>query len=296
MRSVTARPAQLFVALAEEGVHDGPIADGVAHHYLDAMFPGPGYARARLHALSDAGGIDSRRRRPAVSIVDSAATTAKSVREQLRATRLAHVRRARLDPLPGHRRCRALRPRRQPLPRPRGARGRSRTNRSVEATRAASKAAAAAQHPRARHLLRSRPSRRRDRRDRQEFASAVRHGTASTTRKVRPSRSAPVSPGASIERPLGSKSLHAAFHAPAVVGARDHFLSGVAALVERDSADDVEVEHLRDEGFGGREHRPAECLARCRARAGARHRRSPGASARAQFHFGDAARTSRAAR
>ena len=39
---VTARAAQVFVALAEEGMHEGPIAESVAHHYLDSVFDPPG--------------------------------------------------------------------------------------------------------------------------------------------------------------------------------------------------------------------------------------------------------------
>ncbi|MDB6011964.1 MAG: murI [Gammaproteobacteria bacterium] len=35
---VIAQPTQLFVALAEEGLHEGPIADSVARHYLDPIF------------------------------------------------------------------------------------------------------------------------------------------------------------------------------------------------------------------------------------------------------------------
>jgi glutamate racemase len=39
---VVAQPTQLFVALAEEGLHEGPIADSIARHYLDPVFPHPG--------------------------------------------------------------------------------------------------------------------------------------------------------------------------------------------------------------------------------------------------------------
>ncbi len=96
---VTARAAQVFVALAEEGMHEGPIADAVARHYLDAIFDPPGaqpgvsaaprHARARLHALSYAGECDSGGGWAlGVRIVDSAATTAKVVREQLAGARL----------------------------------------------------------------------------------------------------------------------------------------------------------------------------------------------------------------
>lgn len=93
---VVAHPAQLFVALAEEGLHHGPIADSLARHYLDPLFgttmsrdtPGerlstpdtlvlgcthfPMLASAIRTAVG-----------PDVRIVDSAATTARSVRETL---------------------------------------------------------------------------------------------------------------------------------------------------------------------------------------------------------------------
>jgi glutamate racemase len=36
--SVVAQPAQLFVALAEEGLYEGPIAESIARHYLDPLF------------------------------------------------------------------------------------------------------------------------------------------------------------------------------------------------------------------------------------------------------------------
>ena len=95
---VSARAAQVFVALAEEGMHEGPIAESVAHHYLDSVFdpPGalPGVSTAPdtlvlgcTHFPMLAGAI-----RAAVGsgirIVDSAATTAKVVREQLAGARL----------------------------------------------------------------------------------------------------------------------------------------------------------------------------------------------------------------
>ena len=35
---VIAQPTQLFVALAEEGLHQGPIADSIARHYLEPLF------------------------------------------------------------------------------------------------------------------------------------------------------------------------------------------------------------------------------------------------------------------
>jgi glutamate racemase len=95
---VSARATQLFVALAEEGMHEGPIADAVAHHYLDAMFDPPGAAPGVTvapdtlvlgctHFPMLAGAIRSALG-SSVRIVDSAATTAKSVREQLAVARL----------------------------------------------------------------------------------------------------------------------------------------------------------------------------------------------------------------
>ena len=84
---VVAQAAQLLVALAEEGLHEGPIASSVARHYLDPMFHGAGAAPDTLvlgcthfpllaPAIRAAVGPDIR-------IVDSAATTANSVRELL---------------------------------------------------------------------------------------------------------------------------------------------------------------------------------------------------------------------
>ena len=95
---VNARAAQVFVSLAEEGLHEGPIAEAVAHHYLDSIFDPPG-AVPGVSAAPDTlvlgcthfpmlasairAAIGS-----SVRIVDSAATTAKSVREQLAGARL----------------------------------------------------------------------------------------------------------------------------------------------------------------------------------------------------------------
>ena len=106
---IVALPTQLFVALAEEGLHRGAIADNVARHYLDPLFNSPdspcsgGRAPASpgtpeppcpdtlvlgcthfpmlTEAIRTAVG-------PNVRIVDSAATTARSVREMLDLQRL----------------------------------------------------------------------------------------------------------------------------------------------------------------------------------------------------------------
>ena len=97
---VTARAASLFVALAEEGLCHGPIAEGIARHYLEPLFTN------RLSAQSiDASVPDTlvlgcthfpmlaetirRVIGASVSIVDSAATTAHAVRRALTAAGLA---------------------------------------------------------------------------------------------------------------------------------------------------------------------------------------------------------------
>jgi len=106
--SVIAQPTQLFVALAEEGLHEGPIADSVARHYLDPIFhsfrgamssrdiTAPQNSVAPPNTMSPpdtlvlgcthfpmlAGAIRAAVG-PDIQIVNSAATTAKSVRETL---------------------------------------------------------------------------------------------------------------------------------------------------------------------------------------------------------------------
>jgi glutamate racemase len=91
---ISAIATQLFVALAEEGVCDGPIALAVARHYLAALCTADTAAPDTLvlgcthfpmlsSAIRAAIGDDIR-------IVDSAATTAREVRERIDA---AHLRR-----------------------------------------------------------------------------------------------------------------------------------------------------------------------------------------------------------
>lgn len=92
---VSAAPAQLFVALAEEGLCRGPIAESVARHYLEPLFDGPpGVSRPDTlvlgcthfpmlaEAIRAAAGPD-------VSIVDSAETTARKLRQTLESENLA---------------------------------------------------------------------------------------------------------------------------------------------------------------------------------------------------------------
>jgi len=85
---VTALPAPLFVSLAEEGLHAGPIAGAVARHYLRPIFGSAASLRPDTLVLGCthfpmlAGSI----RRAAgrgVRIVDSAATTAEAVERRL---------------------------------------------------------------------------------------------------------------------------------------------------------------------------------------------------------------------
>jgi len=100
---VSAKATQLFVALAEEGMHEGPVAEAVARHYLDSLFHPPAALSARSHSHAPAVApvpapdtlvlgcthfpmLASAIRAAVgsgVRIVDSAATTAKVVRERL---------------------------------------------------------------------------------------------------------------------------------------------------------------------------------------------------------------------
>jgi glutamate racemase len=96
---VSALPAPLFVALAEEGLCGGPIADSVARHYLDPLFSPVFNSRAGVsHPDTLVLGCthfpmlaDTIRAAvgPAVNIVDSAETTARHVRQTLEAANLA---------------------------------------------------------------------------------------------------------------------------------------------------------------------------------------------------------------
>ena len=119
---VVAQPAQLFVALAEEGLHEGPIAASVARHYLDPVFhprqPGVPAAFDRTSSVTQSGSAPVTPSNPvfspdtlvlgcthfpmlaaairaavgpAITIVDSAATTAKAVRETLESQNLIRL-------------------------------------------------------------------------------------------------------------------------------------------------------------------------------------------------------------
>jgi glutamate racemase len=91
---VSALPAQLFVALAEEGLCRGPIAESVARHYLEPLFSRPADASrpdtlvlgcTHFPMLTD---VIRAVAGPGVNIVDSAETTARYVRQTLEAKRL----------------------------------------------------------------------------------------------------------------------------------------------------------------------------------------------------------------
>ena len=92
---VSAVPAQLFVALAEEGLCGGPIAESVARHYLEPLFNSPAGASrpdtlvlgcTHFPMVADAIRAVAG---PEVGIVDSAETTARYVRQTLEARNLA---------------------------------------------------------------------------------------------------------------------------------------------------------------------------------------------------------------
>jgi glutamate racemase len=91
---VSAVPAQLFVALAEEGLCRGSIAESVARHYLEPLFNNPtGISRpdtlvlgcTHFPMVADAIRAVAG---PEVAIVDSAETTARHVRQTLEAQNL----------------------------------------------------------------------------------------------------------------------------------------------------------------------------------------------------------------
>jgi glutamate racemase len=89
---VDAEPAPLFVALAEEGLHEGHIADEVANHYLKPMFASAPVPDTLVLGCTHFPMLAAAIRRAVgedVQIVDSAATTAVSVDAQLKQAGLA---------------------------------------------------------------------------------------------------------------------------------------------------------------------------------------------------------------
>ena len=79
---VTQVPCALFVALAEEGWTDGAVAEAVAHRYLDPVFQGAGAPDTLLLGCTHFPVLAPALQRvvgPAVTLVDSAATTAAAM-------------------------------------------------------------------------------------------------------------------------------------------------------------------------------------------------------------------------
>lgn len=93
---VRSEPAPLFVALAEEGLNEGSIADDIASHYLKPMFEvGAGAPDTLVLGCTHFPMLTGAIRRavgPNVKIVDSAQTTAASVDAQLQKAGLATTR------------------------------------------------------------------------------------------------------------------------------------------------------------------------------------------------------------
>ena len=95
--SVSQQPCPLFVALAEEGLTDGPIAELVAKRYLDPLLA-DGHSRpeclvlgcTHFPALKE---VIGKVAGPGIRLVDSAATTAIAVEALLKAKSLAATRR-----------------------------------------------------------------------------------------------------------------------------------------------------------------------------------------------------------
>lgn len=90
---ITAVATPLFVALAEEGLCEGPIAATIAHHYLDPLFAKAGERPDTLvlgctHFPMLAGAIRAAIG-PGIGVVDSAQTTARHARRVLEAAGLA---------------------------------------------------------------------------------------------------------------------------------------------------------------------------------------------------------------
>ncbi len=88
---VTAQATQLFVALAEEGLFDGPIVEGVARYYLGPLFSASSAPDTLVLGCTHFPMLADTIRAvlgPGVRIVDSAATTAHAVRATLEAARL----------------------------------------------------------------------------------------------------------------------------------------------------------------------------------------------------------------
>ena len=89
---VVQRACPLFVALAEEGWTDGPVAEAVARRYLEPLFAGPEAPDTLLLGCTHFPALLAPIRRAIgerITIVDSAQTTARATAEGLAKLRLA---------------------------------------------------------------------------------------------------------------------------------------------------------------------------------------------------------------
>ena len=83
---VTSKACSLFVSMAEEGWGDGPIAEAVAHRYLDPIFQGGGAPDTLVLGCTHFPALAGAIRKvlpPHVIVVDSAATTAAAAQRML---------------------------------------------------------------------------------------------------------------------------------------------------------------------------------------------------------------------
>jgi glutamate racemase len=90
---VTQQACPLFVALAEEGLTDGPIAELVARRYLEPLLASDTNPECLVLGCTHfpaLAGVIARVAGPEIALVDSAATTAAAVAKLLAERKLAH--------------------------------------------------------------------------------------------------------------------------------------------------------------------------------------------------------------
>ena len=83
---IVSKACPLLVALAEEGLTEGPIAEGVAQHYLGPLFGGPPAGDTMVLGCTHFPALAltlSRAAGPEVTVIDSATTTAGRVADAL---------------------------------------------------------------------------------------------------------------------------------------------------------------------------------------------------------------------
>ena len=89
--SIVQQACPLFVPIAEEGLVDGPIVEGIAHRYLDPLLSSIPKPKCLLLGCTHYPVLKQAiaRLAPGIAIVDSAMTTADAVADLLRRSRLA---------------------------------------------------------------------------------------------------------------------------------------------------------------------------------------------------------------